>query len=49
MQARLPPGDRGINVVDRARHALTLAGAVAGSLAGTLVAVAMVIEGAKRW
>jgi hypothetical protein len=48
-QARLPPGEGGTLVADRARRALTLAASLAGSLAGTLVAAAIVIHGAKRW
>ncbi len=49
MQVRLPPGNGGIPLANRARRALALAGSLAGSLAGTLVAAAIVVEGAKRW
>jgi hypothetical protein len=48
-QSRLLPGEGGIAMADRARRALILAGSLTGSLAGTLVAAAIVIEGAKRW
>ena len=36
-------------MADRARRALALAGSLAGSFAGTLVALAVVVGGAKRW
>jgi hypothetical protein len=46
---RHPPGNGGLNMADRARRALALAGSVAGTLAGTLLALAVVVGGAKRW
>jgi hypothetical protein len=46
---RSRPGTGGNQVTDRARRALALSVSVAGSLAGALVALAVVIQGAKRW
>jgi hypothetical protein len=46
---RPPPGNGGLHVTDHARRALALAGSLTAPIAGTLVAVLMVIEGAKRW